>query len=289
MTLAKQTLPASIRRIQKSFSGTLGIAARDFKSGREIFLNADDIFPTASMIKIAILLELFRQKEAGRLALSEMRAIGTADKTAGSGLLENMGDEVTLSLHDIAVLMNAISDNTATNVLIDRLGIEDINTAMREAGMSNTRLIRKIVFTSGRKLKYPFFATGTPRDFMVLMDGLYHRKLLNKLNTEAMLTIMRVQKNMGNLTRLMSFNPWENDKQSWVASKTGSITGVRNETGIIHTKTSAHVVSLMSKDCVDEQWTPDNEGTLALAQASKAVYDDFAGKSRPAVSRARRK
>src|SRR6476659_8887739 len=123
------------------------------------------------MVKIGILLELFRQKEAGKLELGELVAIRKADKTAGSGLIENMGDEVTLSLHDIAVLMNAISDNTATNVLINRLGIDAINTAMAEAGMSNTHLFRKIVFTTTRKLKYPHFAMGTPRDFMTLMSN----------------------------------------------------------------------------------------------------------------------
>jgi beta-lactamase class A len=268
-------VPISIRRIQKSFSGALGVAARNLKTGDELFLNADDVFPTASMVKIGILLELFRQKEAGKLELPELRTISKADKTAGSGLLENMGDEVTLSLHDIAVLMNAISDNTATNVLIDRLGIDAIDAAMQEAGMVNTHLYRKIVFTSARKLKYPHFATGTPRDFMTLMSNLYARKLLNKQNTDAMLTIMRIQKNMGNLTRYMPFNPFANDKQAWVASKTGSITGTRNETGIIHTKTTAHVVSVMSKDCKDERWTPDNEATVAVAKISKAVADVF--------------
>jgi beta-lactamase class A len=273
--MATTSVPASLRRIARGFSGSIGFAARDLKSGAELFLNADEVFPTASMVKIGILLELFRQKEAGKLELGEMLIIHKADKTAGSGLIENMGEEVTLSLHDIAVLMNAISDNSATNVLIDRLGIDAINAAMQEAGMNNTHLFRKIAFTSGRKLKYPFFATGTPRDFLTLMANLYARKLLNKQNTDAMLTIMRIQKNMGNLTRYMNFNPFGNDKQAWVASKTGSITGTRNETGIIHTKDSAHIVSVMSKDCTDERWTPDNEATVAVAKISKAVDKAF--------------
>ena len=273
--MATAAVPSAIRRIAKSFSGTLGLAARDFKTGDELFLNADEVFPTASMVKIGILLELFRQKEAGKLELGEMVTIRKADKTAGSGLIENMGEDVTLSLHDIAVLMNAISDNTATNVLIDRLGIGTINMAMAEAGMRNTHLFRKIIFTSARKLRYPHFATGTPRDFMTLMSNLYQRKLLNKQNTEAMLTIMRIQKNMGNLTRYMNFNPFGTDKRSWVASKTGSIDGTRNETGIIHTKDSAHVLSVMTKECKDKQWTPENEATLAVAKISKAVNEAF--------------
>jgi len=268
-------VPASIRSIQRKFSGTLGLAARNLKTGDELFVNADEVFPTASMVKLGILLELFRQAEAGELQLDELRTVRKADKTGGSGLLENMGADVTLSLHDIAVLMNAISDNTATNVLIDRLGIERINQAMREAGMTSTHLFRKIAFTAARKLKYPMFATGTPRDFLTLVSNLYERKLLNRKHTDAMLKIMRIQKNMGNLTRFMSFNPYDDDKQVWVASKTGSITGVRNETGLIHTQDGAHVTAVMTKDCKDEKWTPDNEGTLAVAKLSKAVADHF--------------
>lgn len=281
------TIPKSVRDIQRRFSGTLGLAARDLKSGDDLFLNADEVFPTASMVKLGILLELFRQAETGELQLDELRTIRKADKTGGSGLLENMAAEVTLSLHDIAVLMNAISDNTATNVLIDRLGIARINEAMREAGMSNTHLFRKIAFTKARKLKYPLFATGTPRDFMTLVSNLYERKLLNRKNTDAMLKIMRIQKNMGNLTRLMSFNPYDNDKLAWVASKTGGITGVRNETGLIHSKDGAHVTAVMTKDCKDEQWTPDNEGTLAVAKVSKAVSDHFAAKHTGSTPRRR--
>ncbi len=258
-------------------SAARSASPRNLKTGEEVFLNADAMFPTASMIKIAILLELFRRREAGQLELDEMLTIRRKDKTAGSGLIENMGAEVTLSLHDIAVLMNAISDNTATNVLIDRLGMARINRAIQGTGMTKTRLYRKIMFTPNRKLKYPFFATGTPRDFMTLMTNLYEGRLLNKQNTEAMLTIMRVQKNMGNLTRYMNFNPYGRDKDAWVVSKTGSIVGVRNETGIIHTKRHAYVVAVMTKGCKDKQWTPDNEGTITVAKVSKAVNDYFHG------------
>jgi beta-lactamase class A len=273
--MPKANLTLAIQRLAKKFSGTFGVAAHDCATGAEIFYNADVVFPTASMVKLGILLELFRQREANQLSLDEQLTVHKADKTSGSGLLENMSDEVTLSLHDLAVLMNAISDNTATNVLIERLGIVNINRAMQEAGMSHTTLFRKIVFAGNRKLKYPNFATGTPRDFMTLLLNLYEGKLLNKQHTKAMLTIMRIQKNMGNLVRYVKFNPYGDDKQAWVASKTGSITGARNESGIVHTAHGAHIVAVMSKECKDEQWTPDNEGTVLVATVSKLIYDEW--------------
>ena len=267
--------PLSVRRIAAKFSGTLGVAAHNLKSGETITLNADTAFPTASMVKIGILLELFRQREAGKLALDDVVVVRKKDKTAGSGLIEKMDPQTPLTLYNLAVLMNAISDNTATNVLIDRLGIGAVNQAMREAGMERTRINRKIVFTPKRKLKYPHFAVGTPRDFMKLMVNLYGGRLLNRQNTERMLTIMKIQKNMGNLTRYLNFNPYGRDAQAWVASKTGSITGTRNETGIIHTRRGAHVVAVMTKGCKDKRWTPDNEGTVAVARVSEALYQRF--------------
>jgi len=264
-----------VRRIAGAFSGTLGVAACDLDTGEEVLFNADVVFPTASMIKITILLELFRQREAGRLNLSERLTVRRRDKTAGSGLLENMDDEATLSLHDLAVLMNSISDNTATNVLIDRLDIGRINRAIRDAGMTRTQLFRKIAFDKQRRLKSPQFAVGAPRDFMTLMANLYAGRLLSDANTQALLAIMRVQKYMGNLTRYIGFSPYAPGSQDWVASKTGSILGVRNETGLIHTRRGAHIIAVMTKGCKDKRWTPDNEGTLTVAGVSREVYDYF--------------
>jgi len=276
-SMTEQQAPASIRRIAGSFSGVLGVAATNIKTGEQIVHNADIVFPTASMVKIGILLELFRQREAGILELDDMRTITKRDKVGGSGLIENMSAQVEMPLYNIAVLMNAISDNTATNVLIDHLGIASINRAMQDAGMTKTVLRAKIAFTSPGKIASPPFAVGTPRDFMTLMVNLHAGRLLNAKNTADMLAIMKIQKNMGNLTRYMLFNPYGKDDKSWVASKTGSVTGVRNETGLVSTKRGVHVISVMTKNGKDRKWTPDNEGTVTVAKVSKAVYDYFWG------------
>lgn len=110
---------------------------------------------------------------------------------------------------------------------------------------------------------------------MTLLVNLYDGKLLNKQNTQALLTIMRVQKSMGNLVRYIQFNPYGDDKQAWVASKTGGSSGTRNESGIVHTKNGAHIVAVMSKECKDELWTPDNEATVMVATVSKLIYAEW--------------
>ena len=163
-----------------------------------------------------------------------------------------------LSLHDLAVLMMTVSDNTATNVLMERLGIAKINQMMYDAGMANSRLHRKIRMTLPEKPKHPFFATGTPRDYMRMMAGLYAGDLLNKRNTKAVIGLMRVQSYMGTLWRYLDFDP-AGDADEWVASKNGYSSGIRTEAGIVHTKRGAYAICVMGKDIQDKAWTPDNE------------------------------
>ncbi len=267
-------VPASIRRIVDKFSGTLGVAARDLKLGKEVLLNADKVFPTASMAKIPILLELYRQHEVGALSLGEMLTVRKKDKVGGSGVIVYLDDDVPFSLHDLAVLMMSVSDNTATNVLMDRLGISNINRLMRDSGMTNSHLHRKIKMKLPDKPRHPFFGTGTPRDYMTLMVNLYEGRMLNKRNTKAVLDLMRVQSYMGTLWRYLDFDS-NGHKEEWVASKNGYSSGIRTEAGIVHSKRGAYAICVMGKDIKDKAWTQDNEGTLAIASVSKAVRDYF--------------
>ena len=124
------------------------------------------------------------------------------------------------------------------------------------------------------KPKHPFFGTGTPRDYMRLMAALYASDLLNKRNTRVVLELMRVQSYMGTLCRYLDFDP-AGHPDEWVASKNGYSSGIRTEAGIVHSKRGAYAICVMGKDIQDKAWTPDNEGTLAIAQASKAVHEAF--------------
>ncbi|MBI5877449.1 MAG: serine hydrolase [Chloroflexi bacterium] len=268
-------IPAPIRRIAESFHGTLGLAAQDASGDEPLLINADRIFPTASMVKTGILLELYRRREAGQISLDETLTVRRADCVGGTGLLETMRLPLEISLYDLAVLMNALSDNSATNVLIDRLGIEPINAAMRDAGMKHTRLNRKAYGLAKPPPPHRHMGVGSPRDFMTLMLNLCHGRLLNDENTAAMLEIMKVQKQMGNLKRYIDFDAGGRDKQAWIASKTGGVKGVRTECGILHNARGAHVIAVMTKGCPDLRWTPDNEAIVAIARISQTVYRHY--------------
>jgi beta-lactamase class A len=139
-------LAAAIHEIEAGLDGVLGIALKDLSTGKTFLLNEREVFPQASSIKIAVLYEVFKQAEEGRLELDELVALEESRKVEGSGVLFHLGrPSLSLSIRDLAVLMIVLSDNTATNLLIDKVGLEAVNKRMDALGLPKTRLRRKMM------------------------------------------------------------------------------------------------------------------------------------------------
>lgn len=137
---------AQLQRLADDAAGVAGIAVVDLSGGRKFGVNDQLVFPQGSAIKIPILIELFRRADAKDLRLDERVAVRSADQVGGSGLIQhfaNGGSE--LSLHDLAVAMIVLSDNTATNLVIDRLGMARVTQTMKDLGAGETRLQRKMI------------------------------------------------------------------------------------------------------------------------------------------------
>lgn len=132
--------------IARSARGVLGVTVLDLETGARFEVNRELVFPQGSAIKVPILVELYRQADAGRLRLDERLPVRAADKAGGSGILQGFGDGTSqLSLRDLAVLMIVLSDNTATNMLIERVGQERVSATMRELGFPSIRLQRRMI------------------------------------------------------------------------------------------------------------------------------------------------
>ena len=141
-----EKLQREIQRAADAAPGVVGVAVADLTSGERFGVNDGLVFPQGSAIKIPILIELFRRVDRGDLRLSDRIAVRAADQVGGSGLLQYFADgESELSLHDLAVPMIVLSDNTATNLLIDRLGMDRVSQTMAELGAPQTRLKRKMI------------------------------------------------------------------------------------------------------------------------------------------------
>src|SRR5215467_2876266 len=174
-----QKLAANIQETDKLLDGILGVYVLDLATGSSIASNADETFPTASTIKIAILAELFRQAQQGKLNLNELYTLQSSDLVGGSGIATALTPGMTkLTLRDVAVFMISISDNSMTNVIIDRVGMDNVNSFLDSLGLTHTRLRRKMMdikaAAEGRE------NISTPAEMTSLLEALYSGKVLNK-------------------------------------------------------------------------------------------------------------
>ncbi len=143
-TLLWERLEKRVSRKVRKFAGVAGVAVKDLVGGQTLSINGDEVFPTASTIKIHILTQLLARAERGELDINETMRITSDVHVPGSGVLASMERDVELSILDVAVLMIIVSDNTATNLCIDMAGIEGTNALLRDLGLTKTMLRRKM-------------------------------------------------------------------------------------------------------------------------------------------------
>jgi beta-lactamase class A len=277
MSTPPESLTASLEALVGAFPGVAGIAAHNLTTGAEVRINDTTSFPTASMIKIPILFELFRRCATGEAHLGERLTLRDVDRTLGSGLLVDFDAGAALTLRDLSVLMMAISDNTATNMLIAYLGIPAVNQACRAAGMTHTELRNPIDFEKIRESN-DNLAVSTPADFCTLLSALYGNELLSEPYREQLLKVMRIQKYMGaRLRRFLPYNPYAEEfgegQDLWIASKTGTLKGAACEGGLIGNSRATWTVVVMTKDCTAPSTGSMGVGDQFIADVSRAVFE----------------
>jgi len=255
------------------FSGRMGLAAQHTDEEENILLNAEEIFPTASCIKVPILVELYCQVREGKLALEEEVTVLEKDQVPGTGVLKDLSPGIRLSLQDIAVLAITVSDNTAANILIDRLGQAKINERMSILGLGDICLGTYFFF------EQPELNVGSPESFLKLLLGLARRVLLPPQDCDKILEIMKRQQYVEYIPRHLPYHRFEvefgQDAGLQVANKVGMISGVINDMAVITHPAFQYAIVIFTKDCHDPRFGPDNEGALLVAEASRLVFEHF--------------
>jgi len=270
------TLLEELTALAAGHSGVAGIAAENLSTGDRVAVRADDPFPAASSIKVFVLLSLLQQAARGQMDLSQRAELDHGARTLGSGVLLHLDAGLRPTLWDLAVLMMMVSDNTATNLLLDRLGVDAVNESIRSAGLENTRLGGKIDF--GRLSQDPSaLGVSPPGALCAFYARLARAELLAREQTERMLALLRIQKYIEPLRRDLPADPYAREfgdpEPVWVASKTGSLSGVRCEAGLIHTPVARWSIAVMTKQGTDRRVTSDNEGWRLVSRASRMVFD----------------
>jgi beta-lactamase class A len=239
--------------------GVMGICVKDLTSGHIFSVNGGAIFPQASSIKIPILIELLRQAQAGKLNLSERVEIHRAGLVGGSGVLQFFSDGgSTLSLHDLAVLMIVLSDNSATNLLINRVGMDSVNSLLDSLGLHQTRLMRKMIDIPAERADRENHST--PREMATLLELLNAGKILDPAHTQTALEILEYPKD----SPLRAGIP----EDVTVAEKPGSLNGAQCDTGIVFLAGRPYVISVMTT------FNP-TDGDADITAVSRRVFTYF--------------
>jgi beta-lactamase class A len=244
------------RRLQEigaQVNGVMGYAVLDLTSGERIGHLEHAVFPTASTIKIAIVYELFKQADEGKVHLDQTITLDRAKAVGGSGVLSQMGTP-TLSVADYAGLMVMLSDNTATNVLIDLLGMENVTRRLASLGLKETRLRRHMMDASAAKRGDE--NVSTPDEIVRLLETMYTS------HQTAAINLLEKPKS----SRLRRALP----PGVVAADKPGELEGVRVDAGIVYARNRPFVLCVMTTYLKNEE-----EGERAIEDATRAAYDYF--------------
>lgn len=256
-----QKLETSITDTDRSLDGVMGVAIVDLTDNHQYLLHADDVYPQASSIKIAVLAELYRQSQQGKLKLTDSYTVNASDLVPDSDIMGGLTPGVTkLTLRDVATMMVAVSDNSATNVLIDRVGMDNVNALMTSLGLKHTLLRRKMMDLKaageGRE------NVSTPKEMATLLEQIYHGKVLNKEMTDDFFKVLSTHKD--------SWIPRYLPEGLKMANKPGALEGVRNDSGVIFVENRPYIICVMTTYLRRE-----SDGEEAIARVSQAAYRMF--------------
>lgn len=262
-----QKLDATVQQVNRELNGTMGVAIMDLTNGRTLLLNPDAVFVQASSIKVAILAELYRQQQeseqriSGKAKLTDLYTVDNSDLVADSFIMAGLTPGVTrVTNRDLATFMVAVSDNSATNVLIDRVGMDNVNTMLTSLGLTHTRLQRKMMDVKAAQAGRENLST--PRDMMTFFADLYQQKVLNKALTDDFFKVLSTPK-PSDIPRLIPDNVV-------IANKPGELAGVRNDVGIVFVPNRPFIIVVMTAYLKHER-----DGNDAIATVASAAYEYF--------------
>jgi beta-lactamase class A len=261
-------LEAQLANVAEHLNGVMGYAIKDLASGETFLRLPDTVFPQASSIKLTILLELMHQAQEGKLSLEEKHTLHRSEMTVGDTepILTMLGDgTVTLGLRDLAIFMVVLSDNTATNILIDRLGMDKINEGVTRLGLKETKLRRHMIDLEAAKNGNE--NVSTPREMLTLIEKVHAGQALDAAHTKEYFGLLRLPKES-------EFHKALREDVS-IADKPGSLEGVRCDTGLVDIPGHPFIMSVTTTYDAN-----GDEGERAVEDVARLAFDYFSRLSR---------
>ena len=272
--LDKPALGEMLKPLAEDHDGDVAIAVLHLETGQHYYLNADTPMPTASLIKLPILTEVYRRVHDTTLSLNTMLTLTKENSVIGSGILhQHFSPGATFSLKDTAGLMIAVSDNSATNMILDVVTMKAVNDRMELLKLPHTKVYGKVFLgskTTWNKdalAKYGLGST-TAREMVTLLQQIYQGKIGNRKTSDAILTMLKTCDDTDKFPRFLP-------KSVTVAHKTGSVNAARTDAGILYFKGGPVAICVLTNNNKDTSWTKANTGDKLCADVAKVVYDYY--------------
>lgn len=271
-TPAPQTLDGRISAALVGFSGKAWIYAKNIDTGKDYALRADEQVRTASTIKLPIMAEAFRQVAQGKIRWTDELVLTKEKKVGGSGILHEFSDNSKIDLRTALHLMIVVSDNSATNLVLDKVTADSVNDFMDALGLKQTRSLRK-VFGGGdsranadARLRLFGLGSSSPRDMVRLLEMLERGEVVSKESSAEMLNVLRRQQFKDGIGRgLPDTVP--------SASKSGALDRLRSDVGIIYTRRGRIAMAITIDDMLEVTYNPDNPGLHMIWRLSQILQD----------------
>jgi beta-lactamase class A len=280
MAIAADNLKDRITAMISPFKASVVLYAKNLETGQEFGVGADTKVKTASTIKLPILCALESLVAQGKVRWDERIVLKPEDKVTGSGVLGSMADGTDLTIRNLALLMIIVSDNTATNLILDRITADGVNDYLDSIGITTTRSNRK-VRGDGTKLKDPTgwskaglieenkkygLGVSTPRDMVRLLEMLHKGQIVNPDVSKDILTIMKDQQERFGISR-------HTPDEIPVASKHGALDALRSDVGIVYSKGGPIAIAMTVDDMPVTDYSPDNVGDKLIWEVSQVLVN----------------
>jgi beta-lactamase class A len=278
-THGRPSIEQRVRSAIDGFSGSVGLHAKNLDTGEVCSVRGDELVRTASTIKLPIMATIFHTVAEGRAKWDEELTLHNHDKVLGSGVMRELSDGVRLPIRDLVHLMIVVSDNTATNLLLDRFGGDSVNAFMEQLGLKETRSLRKIlgagkdvsrgpggVSQAGKREENIRFGIGvsTPHEMVNLLEKLERGEIVNAVASREMIEILKREHYKDGIGRHVDFP---------VASKSGALDRLRSDAGIVYAPGGRIAIAITCDNLPKTDWSADNAGNVFISQLTGMLVE----------------
>jgi beta-lactamase class A len=273
---AQTSLDEKVKALVGPFKGKVSLFAKNLETGESYALNPDERVRTASTIKIAVMVEAFAQVAERKIKWTDEVVLTKEKKVSGSGVLSELSPGLRLSLRDALNLMMILSDNTATNLILDVVTTDAVNARMESLGFKNIKIMRKIgsggESAAGKDPENKKFGLGmaTPREMVLLVEKLERGEIVSAAVSKEMIDLMKREQGRNATGRSLWNVP--------LASKYGALDRLRSAVGILYTDKGRIAMAITCDEMPETMWSVDNPAYLLISRLSEIFVEDLAKK-----------